>query len=346
MRVGIEEIANSNVIGIPTNHINTLLNTANKTNYILSFRSVNPLAHSFLEAGFPTKPLHVKNKTCLNGPAAGLIPVEPLYGRPQSLSEFETYQLQITDAKKHDPSLVEGELVISRSRIKELKYLNRHQMLLIEDSHNKRFIFAWNKNADVIISYATWNEVDNLYRITDDDGQAIMVLGRMINHQFLPITSDYDLLMIGFKSEEWDPKLDQHTTHLEISDNDESCERTKKMIWLINHDIYENDSTRKYNTTPIVHHDQQAHNPCRGSVNDDFPCLFILPKSISGALVLDGRKINLADSNNKILLIENINELSQLYKIVTNQQNNYYLPIQTRDEINDDAVLEYTRAST
>lgn len=327
MRVGIEEISKSKMIGIPAIHINTFMNTANKTNHIISFRSVSPLAYQFLKAGHPTKSHHVKNKSCQNGPAAGLIPVNPIYSRATTLSDYATYQTQINDAKKWDPTLIEGELILSATRIKELMHLKRQLMAITYEPKDHRYQFSWQKQDKRMIAYATWQHQHQGYHVTDESGQAMLVMGHMINEAFLPITTDYDLLMLGFKRNEWHPELDQHNSSLQ-EQNNEPCKRSEYMIKMINQDIFENDPIRQQTIAPIVHHDQEAHNPSiDDNTNDDFPCLFILPNSISGILNIHEKEINLADINNKVLLIENLKELQKLYKVLTNQQNDFYLPI-------------------
>jgi hypothetical protein len=241
-----------------------------------------------------------------------------VYSRIKTLSDSEKYKQHIVQAKDVDHDLIEDVLILSKERIEELKILKKEQMQITKNDFSNQYIFTWKNQDHHMVAYAEWNQTHQGYQVTDKNGQVITVLGRNINGKFLPITSDYDLLMIGFKRDEWHTTLDDHQHH--------PCERVKKIIQIINHDIYENDPNRKLTAEPIVQHDQEVHNPIGGEIHDDFPCLFVLPDAIKGILNLQNRKIDLSHQKNRVLLIENLTELNLLYQLVTNHDNNFYLP--------------------
>jgi len=189
---GLEAILASMKCGIPQKHLEALLLAANETRLIISIRPVSIFARYFLEKGFPTKPFPVKNKSSKAGPMAGLISIDPLYGRnPQDKIAGEKHKKQLQSAQK-DPDLVPVDLVLSSERIQEL--CTELKAMTSTVNADKTLNLTWTVNGLTQTAIAKPLD-DGRYQIVDTQGKAIQVLGRTLAKDAPAeyITADFDL---------------------------------------------------------------------------------------------------------------------------------------------------------
>ena len=115
----IRNIPKNDNFAMPHLHRKAIQQVADELNVVIGICPVNKTALSFIEAGYPTKPYAVKNKTCDLGFAAGLIPVNPEYSQVEE-NDYSTYRNQLKDAFNNDKDLKSTPCVLSRNRLDEL----------------------------------------------------------------------------------------------------------------------------------------------------------------------------------------------------------------------------------
>ncbi|TAK77257.1 MAG: hypothetical protein EPO11_02835, partial [Gammaproteobacteria bacterium] len=90
MIIGASAIFSDGRYGMPEEHMEALVKAAEQVGAI-GVRGVSPFASYYIQQGCPTKPFAVKNKSAKQGPAAGLIAIDPLYSR-DSEATYEKYR--------------------------------------------------------------------------------------------------------------------------------------------------------------------------------------------------------------------------------------------------------------
>lgn len=184
--------------GMPMSHILSIVKAAQKENAIFAFRPVHPLAHSFIEEGYPTKPFALKIKTAQKNLAALLLTVDPDYSRADSKSDYEKHTKAVAKALKEGVQALPLTLKVER-----LNELLKSSFTIRQLKINNDFIFYFTKKVDtvekeIVMKAITKNSRE--YSIVNNKDNPVLVLS--MNDQY--ITTDYDLFFIAFSYEKID----------------------------------------------------------------------------------------------------------------------------------------------
>jgi hypothetical protein len=242
MKIGIADITASQY-GMPALHMEALKKSAEEVGPI-GIRPVSKFAKTLLEEEHPTKPFSVKSKTSHSGPAAGMVTVDPLYGRQfkpsltneeQKLSPAEKeviiatqkeeakekYQQDIQKAYAQDQfkdtreELRAINLKISQRRLDELITLDQSMKVeKPEKPKSRRHAYRITWGEEQVLEAHAMIEANNKFSILDKDNNPIKVLGRTTPrrkeeaHDEIEekgITADYDILVICPPYSTFDP---------------------------------------------------------------------------------------------------------------------------------------------
>lgn len=378
MKFGPDAIAADGRYGMPKNHMEAMQHAAKEIGPI-GVRPVSKFARTFIEEGCPTKPFAVKNKSANTGIAAGLIPINPLYGRVLS-HDYGKHSKQLDDAYHKDPNLKPIPLILNESRLLELASLfegTNNQISIIEKSNNspRSFDISWVKEGKEIKVHAIQNK-DGNFAIIDDNNSAIQVLGKAVHDRFgntfdRPITADYDLLVVCPSYSDFEPegkdKAPFRTQGLLASSEKENItnvmestkpdyvgpheskiggnwnQRVEDAVGTINNYIRANDENRKGTGLQTVHHNAEFHNPFADDLKNNVPCLMVLPCEMD----LSSIQNSVDAKHATIILIENVEEMRKVRNVLRDQ--GYYWPAHAKykDDMNpfrDEAVSAATTA--
>src|SRR5579885_839358 len=359
MKVGINAIIAGGTYGMPASHIAAISNVAQSNNLVIGFRPVSRFAKTYLEKEhYPTKLFCIKNKSSNNGPMADLIAIDPQYSRV-SESNFEKHNKLIEKALHHDDSLVAMPLYLSSERIHELQTLLPSRAFSVELMKNEnpnapiRYLMSWEKDGKTYQAIATENIDTHKYSVNDLHGNPIEVLGRKVIQSgksvLLPVTADYDLLVVCPHYDVFDPKhIDKPPFRTQpgmirnsLSYNQEIVQQSERpgyagpkedtnggnwsprvqdTVRKINDGISQIDPYRTHHTCHTVHHNAESLNPFADDLENNLPALIVLPFEINSTElqgITPGTKSN-------IFLAESVQELSALHELIKNK--GYYWP--------------------
>lgn len=331
MKKGLNNIIRDGRFGMPMLHMQAIQQVARDLDIVIAIRPVKKVAQGFIEAGYPTKPYEVKNKTTDIGAAAGLIVINPEYSQVLE-KNYRKYHHQLQSAFNKDAGLSQMPCVLSENRIHELKSFFGDEIDIKAPSVNE-YTLSWKKQNKVITAIARKNSLSNDYTIYDATGSPLQVLSKaVVNHEgkqtFKPVTADYDLLAVcpsygdldlngkdktpfsvegSLRRIQWiikasalpfyfGPRQDPKRGNL--------SERDKDVLDAINKQIKKMDKNRQGKNLEPVHHGAELHNPSASELSHNLPSLFIL--------------------TDEFVLIENESELQQFCEVL--HQNNYYWP--------------------
>jgi hypothetical protein len=331
MKKGLNNIIRDGRSGMPALHMQAIQQVARDLDIVIAIRPVKKVAQEFIEAGYPTKPYEVKNKTTDMGVAAGLIVINPEYSQVPE-DDYRKYHQQLQTAFSKNAQLSQMPCVLSESRIHTLKSFFGDDIDITSSSASEHTL-SWKKQDKIITVTARKNSVSNDYTIYDAAGTPLQVLSKeVVNGQgektFRPITSDYDLLAVCPSYNDLDlngkdktpfsmqgslrriqliikasalpfyfgPKQDPKRGHV--------SERDRDVLEAINKQIKKMDKKRQGENLDTVHHGAELRNPSASELSQNLPSLFIL-----------------ADD---FVLVENESELQKFCGVL--HQNNYYWP--------------------
>lgn len=215
MKIGLDEIKTSEY-GMPASHMEAICESAKEIGPI-GIRPVSKFAEDYIVAGHPTKPFNIKTKTIKEGPAAGLLAVDPAYGRPIKLSaeqskltpeeqnklvkkEEKKYESSIQNAYDKDilkntkKALKQIDLKITNERLEKLQSLDESIRVTELKNSEYKYKITWGDPAKPMLAFAKEN-ADKTLGIFDKDDQPIKVLGRLTRKGEKGVTADYDVLV-------------------------------------------------------------------------------------------------------------------------------------------------------
>lgn len=213
---GQEAILKSGKCGMPTSHLTALQEVANTLNQPILIRPVSIYARYFLEHGCPSKPFSIKIKSSPRGPMAGLLSIDPKYGRCKNEKEAKKHHEDLQHAFDVDATLTPTHLYLTLERINELQ---KEPLNALKATHSddKSIRLQWSNNGEEYTGTAIYDPKKQMYQIWDDakpTAQPIQVLGKQLNQELiLPITADYDLFLVPPSFAEFDPGLQDQTPH-------------------------------------------------------------------------------------------------------------------------------------
>jgi hypothetical protein len=278
---------------------------ARELDIVIAIRPVKTVAQGFIEAGYPTKPYSVKNKTSDVGIAAGLIVINPEFSQLNK-KEYFRYRHQLRKAFKKDASLSEMTCVLPEHRLHQLKSLLGDAIQIQFSADKQQCDVSWNSNDKNITVIAKKNLSAGDYTIYDDKGFPLQVLAKQIvdshgEKMLKPITSDYDLLAIcpsygdldlrgkdktpfstqgSLRRIQWivrASKFPFYTGPKEDPARGNMNERTEQVLETINKYIKKMDVHRRGCNLETVHHGAELQNPFARDLSNNLPALFILP---------------------------------------------------------------------
>lgn len=339
MQIGIQAIIKSGSYGMPEKHMQALLQYAVMNNVIVGMRSVSIFALDCIEEGYPTKPFCVKNKTSIVGPAAGLIAIKPVYSRVLP-AEYDKHKTLLKKAFLQDKELKKIPLQLSAKRIKRLIQLKAFTIDCDDINTAKQCKLTWQKAGVTYTANAIKNSTGH-FAIYDEQNKPIKVLGKTVKHGHnaevdLPITSDYDLLVICPTFTDFNPQIDNTpfsiqgmTTNAFINNQKKVLKsydpdyqgpkenptggnmspRTERVVKGIN-DVIKIYDEQKRNGINLdtVHHNVEFGNPFADDLDKQFPCLLVFPKPIN----LPAIGTHPPTNNVEIVLVENTAELTAI----------------------------------
>lgn len=221
MRALAEQV--KDMTGIAFEHLVPFQRYATESNCVIGVRAVDPLATGLISGGHPTKNFLIKGKSASWGPQAGLICADQRFSKLEDRDpkDIEKYNKQVRQCLDAGHARV-GPLIVGRERLEEIrehffqnaaKSGNEPALRLSEASVNGDIeIRARAPSGEYYLFHG--KQVDErAYRI-EHQGQPLEVLkgapldvrllanGPERCHQppppnELPLTADYDLLMIG-----------------------------------------------------------------------------------------------------------------------------------------------------
>lgn len=358
MIFGIDAIEQSGKYGMPRKHMEIFEQVAQRLNTIIGVRPVSIYAHYFLEhayptkpfCAYPTKPFCVKNKTSKKWVTAGLINIVP----PQTWTEEEKskYLSSLKKAFASDKNLKPMRLSLTKERIEELKqfFPDEFNIQEIKTGKGPNYYIFWDKEQKKILGKAIEHQ-HNHFKIFDQHARPTYVLARKVKmkngqSRKIPITADYDLLVVCPPYKDFDPgKLDKSPfrtqgifTH-SLQKNLVQIEKANKhphwpkedpnlgnvsprlvdTLNVINESIQSTDLKRSLSQEKLdlatVHHNAEFWNPSPGEWEQQFPCLTAIPP---------GLHLFPSHPNAHSILVENEDELKQIRQLVI--EKGYYWP--------------------
>lgn len=183
--------------GIVATHLVPLQEIAAQTNSIIGVRPVETIATGLIEAGHPTKDLHIKGKSANWGPQAGLI------CRDQAFSKLEKFQRNDADRvasanNQVEKSINEGYAVavpleVSYNRLDELVKLGK--ITKPEEQNGKLLFSARGPSQQLYTFEGTRSSPSEQNYLITQEGKKVEVLAKEKNGKAL--TADYDLHMVA-----------------------------------------------------------------------------------------------------------------------------------------------------
>ncbi|MEJ2795926.1 anthrax toxin-like adenylyl cyclase domain-containing protein, partial [Iodobacter sp. LRB] len=194
--------------GLVPRHCIALKEFAAQSNCVIAFRPVEPISTQLIAENYPTKNFHIKGKSSTWGPMAGFIAVK------QSLSKLENSPTRIEPSNEKvqecmkDGYAVSGPLEISTER---LTYLITEGVLEKQGDT----LYAKGPSGAKYEFSACANKDNGKLTITQH-GEPVMVL--CDPESKMPLTADYDLMLIATPLEQYGPKdipenIDIHHGH-------------------------------------------------------------------------------------------------------------------------------------
>ncbi|WP_018693093.1 anthrax toxin-like adenylyl cyclase domain-containing protein [Algicola sagamiensis] len=286
--------------GITEKHQLALAKFAKETGNIIAFRPVDPLATQLVEEGLPTKNFHIKGKSASWGPMAGFIPVDQRLSKLEGNVRANVFSHKVKACLKEGHA-VSGPLVISQSRLETL-----FEKGMLEKQGN-RFFAKGPSGAEYtfIAKLAQLDENSGQSQIFQlKDGKEVPVEVLCQPESGLPLTADYDLMMVAppmekFDSEDLPPiKWISHDAFLNqmekyknplpealqtFKDNvsafyagedpniGNASQRVKNMIGALNQAMGCEPGRE------VVHHNMDAHSPA-ADPSANYPMTLFLPR--------------------------------------------------------------------
>jgi len=307
MKKGLNNILREKQFGMPALHMQAIERVAKQYNVVIGIRPVNKYALSLLQAGCPTKPFAVKNRSIKKRASvlAGFIAISPEYSQIDE-NQFQIHSNQLKTAFANDKDLRMIACEISASRITELKLFFGDTIHIQFSPLKNEYTLSWKRQEKTITVTAKKNSGNDDYTVYDTENKPLQVLGKEIvnargERMVKPVTADYDLLMIC-------PAYND----LDLSGKDKALksgnvnERTREVLNAINREIASMDVNRRGINLETVHHNTEFNNPFPVDRKDDLPCLIMFP-------------------HETMIMIENSEELRDVFAIV-HQENYYWSP--------------------
>lgn len=321
-----------NKTGIVPAHLPALQDLAGKENTVIAIRPVDPLATQLIEEGHPTKNFHIKGKSASWGPQAGMIPVDQRFSKlagqdDQKISEYTQKVRQSID----DNKAIAIDLMITQDRLDTL--VKQGMITKVDEKDNTITLTAKNP-LQKTEQFLAKKQENGRYLILYND-QPVTVLASpvasMDKDQALPLTADYDLLLLApylhdfgphdnvpvsdISYEEFVKRKKMYSPDSEVckqySRPDEFYKKADKNIGNASKRVQEMISkiNQTLNLRPgkeVVHHGDDASNPT-SDPESNYPATFFLPFEI------DGRKIH---------IVNNTQEMSEMIRKIKDQD--YY----------------------
>lgn len=294
----------SETSGLVSAHLAPLQSIAQAQNCIIGVRPVDRLATDLIAAGYPTKGFHIKGKSASWGAQAGFICTDQRFSKLENKSkdQINKYNRLVEKciAEKHAKSV---PLAVTYDRLKTLCQLKAIDSLSLENRTGIIEFTAMAPSRRVYQFVAKWNVEHQRYFIFYHEKQ-LQVLAPQ--QSTLPLTADYDLLLLGPCMEDFGAKDNvrvqdvAHEVFLrrfsqyrrtstdsalfqyykdpqnfyknEDKDIGNASVRVREMLALINQALV-GDGEK------VVHHSIDAANPV-SEFETNFPATFALPRKI------------------------------------------------------------------
>ncbi|QIC16071.1 adenylate cyclase [Providencia vermicola] len=298
----VEEVSRNT--GIVSSHLSPLHQVAKEQDCIIGIRPVDRFATQLIAAGNPTKGFHIKGKSASWGAQAGLICVDQRFSKLENKSEqqIDKYNVFVRDCIEKGHS-IPVPLEITEERLQTLLQLGAIHQLSFENSQGIRHFTAEGPSRRNYQFEAKWLPQQQKYRIYFE-GKTLEVLASVQN--FVPITADYDLLLIGphmryFGSQDRVPVPDvAHSIYKQRIETYQNLPKDSNLRqgYMDETHFYQNEDREVGNASPrakemislinkalvgeaekVVHHSADATNPMT-ELEANFPATFALPKKI------------------------------------------------------------------
>ncbi|BBV08592.1 TPA: anthrax toxin-like adenylyl cyclase domain-containing protein [Providencia stuartii] len=322
--------------GLVSSHLLPLQQVAKEQDSIIGVRPVDRFATDLIAAGYPTKNFHIKGKSASWGAQAGLICVDQRFSKLENKSEdlIDKYNgfIRRCIEKGHARPI---PLEITEERLHTLLQMGAIDNLSLENSQGVKQFTAKGPSLKSYQFEAKWEPQQQKYRIYFEK-KYLQVLAPI--DSCLPITADYDLLLIGPHMRDFG-----HQDMLPVPDVAHSVYRQRvekyqrlptdanlSQAYRDENHFYQNEDSEIGNASPrvremislinralvgeaekVVHHSVDATSPVT-DLDANFPATFALPKKI-------GRFDELCIITNKEELVELITtSKAEGYHIKTN----------------------------
>ncbi|WP_336192774.1 anthrax toxin-like adenylyl cyclase domain-containing protein [Providencia stuartii] len=294
----------SETSGLVSTHLAPLQAVAQTQNCIIGIRPVDRLATDLIAAGYPTKGFHIKGKSASWGAQAGLICTDQRFSKLENKSteQIKKYNRLIEQciAEQHAESV---PLAVTYDRLHTLCQLKAIDSLSLE---NEDGVIQFTATAPSLQTYqfeAKWDAGYQRYLVSYH-GKQLQVLSP--KQSTLPLTADYDLLLIGPCLEDFGVKDNlpiQDVAHEVFLRRFSQYRRTSTDSALFQYykdplNFYKNEDKEIGNASlrvremiplinqalvgdgeKVVHHSIDATNPV-SELEANFPATFALPRKI------------------------------------------------------------------
>lgn len=369
MIIGLDRIKDHPDCGIPEAHLRAFIQTSKRHHVVVGVRAVSPMAKLWIEQGYPSKSFVIKNKTSRSGPCQGLIAMDPGMGRMSAASSHltmasslqsgsyenelvpvpvqslaETYKKQLAYALEHDDRLQPIPLILTRDDLDALIDID-----IQAEPPADYTLFWYDEEGYLKVAKAQFDGQN--YALMNENGQAMMVLGKQVTNAqgqqvVLPITADYDLLVVCPTYQDFSPGRGQrdHTPlrtqsftasgedfkkiidkEVQRPDSPQEdpkggnwSERIRDVVSTINAEISTLDDKHRGQFAEgleMAHHNAEFSNPFASPLKGSLPALIVLPEPMD----LDQSGV-LSDC----VMVETKEELNQIRNHLHDQ--GYYWP--------------------
>lgn len=179
--------------GMVARHLLPMQKVAHDENCVIAVRSVDKMSTGLIDAGYPTKDMHIKGKSASWGPQAGLICVDQSFSKLESAPEKHAKFNAQTLSCVADGFAVEVPITLQAER---LDFLADEGMIThIEGDYASFVAKAPSGKEYTFTTEKTINaEGDEVYTVLSE-GKPVMALAPVGSDK--PFTADYDLMMVA-----------------------------------------------------------------------------------------------------------------------------------------------------
>ncbi len=342
--------------GMPGEHLQAFVRSANAKNTVLAVRNVNPLSRTLIDEGCGSKPFGISVKTSELGLANGFLCRDFLLsgrGDPRDVKALELHQKRCLSSESYIRryGFKEAALTLSEARIKEL--CNAGNVLPLQDGFDEETLHFQADNHGTLVHFLATKNVQGRFEVSylDAEGeeQAVKVLA---DREGRFITSDYDLLSVCPSYQDFSPgqqdkspfrtqstvqsqkKLFESQLHLSPAPSEDEfggnwSPRIQEMVHQLNHEISAQDEQRGTSRVQRVFHNAESNNPFADELTADVPCVVFFPEAIkrtelSHWLPNSMKETFTSSEQFNLLYLENVAELTAIRDFTLEQ--GFYWP--------------------